>query len=113
MSSKKKEPEAPAEPTAEELAAKAIEDKAAEEAGDATEKEAAQSAEKKAVEDAAAGKQPKSPAGKLVELAHKETGFYDSVTGFQIVRDQKVKLGDTIGEKTNEALQSGRLLFVK
>jgi hypothetical protein len=94
----------PAEPTAEELAAKAAEDKAAEEAGNA--------AEEKAAAAPAEGKLPKKKAGKLVELAHKETGFFDSVTGFQIVRDQQVELGETIGEKTNEALLSGRLLIV-
>lgn len=102
---KAKKTAAPAELTPEELAAQAAEQKAGEEAGNAAEKEAAA--------DAAAGKLPKAKAGKLVELAHKETGFFDSVTGFQIVRDQQVQLGDTIGEKTNEALQSGRLLFVK
>lgn len=53
-----------------------------------------------------------SLAGKKVELADKDTGFYDAATGFKVVRDQKVELGDVIGEKTNVALASGRLLLV-
>ena len=50
--------------------------------------------------------------GDTVELADKETGFSDPVTGFKVVRDGKVKLGDTIGSKTNRALLSGALLIV-
>jgi hypothetical protein len=50
--------------------------------------------------------------GKKVELRDKETGFYDPVTGFQVVRDQQVELGDAIGDATRVALQSGRLLIV-
>lgn len=62
---------------------------------------------------------PKPPAdvvedakGKLVELKDKETGFYDPATGFQVVRDQQVELGKTVGDATRVALQSGRLLIV-
>lgn len=50
--------------------------------------------------------------GDTVELADKETGFFDSSTQFKIVRDQRVKLGDTIGAKTLRALSSGSLLLV-
>ncbi len=51
-------------------------------------------------------------AGQTVELADKDTGFSDPVTGFKIVREQQVQLGDTIGRKTNKALLSGALLVV-
>lgn len=50
--------------------------------------------------------------GDTVELKDKETGFTDPQTGFDISRDQKVKLGDTIGEATNMAIMSGGLLIV-
>lgn len=85
----------------------------------------AEEAEKAAAEQAAGDQSapdadaPKPPAkvaekakGKLIELKDKETGFFDRATGFQVVRDQKVELGDTIGDATREALQSGRLLIV-
>lgn len=51
-------------------------------------------------------------AGKLVELKDKDTGFWDPVTGFQLVRDQQVNLGSTVGDATRIALESGRLLIV-
>lgn len=51
--------------------------------------------------------------GKEVQLRDKDTGFYDPATGFQVVRDQKVKLGKTVGDATRVALQSGRLLIVE
>lgn len=54
----------------------------------------------------------KSAKAKTVELKDKDTGFYDPVTGFQVVRDQQVKLGSTIGDATNTAIASGRLLIV-
>lgn len=50
--------------------------------------------------------------GDTVELKDKETGFYDSETDFKVVRDQQVKLGDSIGRRTNEAIMSGGLLVV-
>lgn len=50
--------------------------------------------------------------GDSVELKDKETGFTDPATGFDISRDQTVKLGNTIGEKTHQALMSGALLVV-
>lgn len=71
------------------------------------------------VSEAEAEKQAKAAAkssggkAKTVELKDKETGFFDSVTGFQVVRDQQVKLGTTIGESTREAIASGRLLYVE
>lgn len=54
----------------------------------------------------------KANPGDKVELAVKDGGFYDSQTNFKIVNDQKVSLGDVIGEKTNRALLSGGLLVV-
>lgn len=50
--------------------------------------------------------------GDTVELADKDTGFSDPETEFKIVRDQKVKLGERIGRKTNRAIVSGALLVV-
>jgi hypothetical protein len=50
--------------------------------------------------------------GDVVELANKEGGFTDPQTGFDISRDQKMELGDTIGTLTAEALASGGLLVV-
>lgn len=52
------------------------------------------------------------PAGKKVELKDKATGFYDPETKFKIVHDEQVKLGATVGKKTNRALISGALLIV-
>lgn len=52
-------------------------------------------------------------AGDTVELADKDTGFYDPETQFKIVREQTGKLGDTIGTKTNRAILSGQLLVVE
>lgn len=49
---------------------------------------------------------------KLVELADKDTGFFDPVTRFQVVRDQQVELSGKTGDATQEALNSGRLLIV-
>ena len=60
----------------------------------------------------AKGQNAKAVAGDTVELADKETGFHDPSTGFKIVRDQKGKLGDTIGNKTHRALVIGQLLLV-
>jgi hypothetical protein len=51
-------------------------------------------------------------AGEYVELADKEGGFSDPRTGFDISRDQKVKLTDPIGARTQEAIVSGGLLIV-
>lgn len=52
-------------------------------------------------------------SGQTIELADKDTGFWDPATGFQIVRDQQAKLGQPVGEATRVALESGRLLIVK
>lgn len=54
----------------------------------------------------------KAKKGKYVRLRDQETGFFDPATGFQVVRDQEVELTATIGQATNEALISGRLLIV-
>lgn len=54
----------------------------------------------------------KADADRVVELADKYTGFFDNATGFQIVRDQQKRIGKTVGEATQVALESGRLLFV-
>lgn len=51
-------------------------------------------------------------AGDVVELADKEAGFTDPVTGFDISRDQRVKLKDPIGPATNQAIMLGGLLIV-
>jgi len=50
--------------------------------------------------------------GETVELADKETSFFDPATELKVVRDQTAKLGKTIGNKTNTAIMSGRLLIV-
>lgn len=71
------------------------------------------------VSEAEAEKQAKEAArskggkAKTVELKDKDTGFFDPVTGFQVVRDQQVKLGSTIGDATQTAIASGRLLYVE
>lgn len=57
-------------------------------------------------------KAKKFKAGAEVELADKDVGFYDPETEFKIVRDQKRKLGKSVGRKTNLALLSGGLLVV-
>lgn len=49
----------------------------------------------------------------VVELKHKDTMFADSVTGFEIVRDERKKLTKPVGRATEVALESGRLLIVK
>ncbi len=48
----------------------------------------------------------------LCELADKDTGFYDHETGFKVVRDQRMPLGDRVGKATRTAIVSGRLLVV-
>lgn len=50
--------------------------------------------------------------GDVVELKDKETGFTDPETGFDISRDQKVELGDSVGARTQQAILSGGLLIV-
>lgn len=50
--------------------------------------------------------------GDTVELKDKDGGFTDPVTGFDISRDQKLKLTDPIGARTHEAIVSGGLLVV-
>ena len=64
-------------------------------------------------EQAAAEPTAAEDAGQLVELADKDTGFWDPKTGFQLVRDQRVRLGPKVGDATNVALAAGRLLVVK
>lgn len=49
----------------------------------------------------------------LYELKHKETGFFDSKTGFKIVRDEQKPLGETVGDETQKAIASGRLVLVR
>ena len=51
-------------------------------------------------------------SGDTVELAHKDTSFFDPRTELKVVRDGTAKLGKTIGNKTTTALMSGRLLVV-
>lgn len=51
--------------------------------------------------------------GQTVELADKETSFYDPVSQLKVVRDRQEKIGKTIGEKTNLAVANGRLLIVE
>jgi hypothetical protein len=82
-------------PTAEELAAK--------------EKAETESAEKAAAE----AKAKKKAKPHEVELKDKDTGFYDQETGFKVVRDQRVPLGDNVGKATQMAIESGRLLLIK
>lgn len=50
--------------------------------------------------------------GDVVQLADQETGFTDSESGFDISRDQKVALGDSVGVRTQQAILSGALLIV-
>lgn len=54
----------------------------------------------------------KIKAGVEVELADKEAGFTDMITGFDLSRDQKKKLEDPIGDRTHQAIMSGVLLIV-
>ncbi len=55
----------------------------------------------------------KTEAIRRVRLADQDTGFFDSVTEFKVVRDQVMDLEDPIGNATQTALQSGRLLIVE
>lgn len=55
----------------------------------------------------------KAAKKRTVELRDKDTGFFDQATGFQVVRDQRVELGSSIGDATQVALASGRLLIVE
>jgi len=59
-----------------------------------------------------AKKQSNGEIGDTVELADKETGFYDPETKLQISRDQTAKLEEKIGKKTHKAILAGRLLIV-
>lgn len=59
-----------------------------------------------------AEKKANAQPGDVVELADKEGGFTDPQTGFDISRDQKVALGDRIGERTHQAILTGGLLIV-
>lgn len=51
--------------------------------------------------------------GDVVELADKEGGFTDPETGFDISRKQRLELGDTVGERTQQAIRAGGLVVVK
>ena len=59
-----------------------------------------------------AEKKTNAQPGDVVELADKDGGFTDPVTGFDISRDQKLPLGDRIGERTNQAIMTGGLVIV-
>jgi len=50
--------------------------------------------------------------GDTVELADKETSFYDPETQMHLSRENTAVLTDRIGKKTHTALVSGRLLVV-
>lgn len=50
--------------------------------------------------------------GDTVELADKDTSFYDPETQLDISREQTAKLEERIGKKTHIAIVSGRLLVV-
>lgn len=58
-------------------------------------------------------KKAKAAEIRRVRLADQDTGFFDAVTEFKVVRDQVVDLKDPIGNATQTALQSGRLLIVE
>ncbi len=49
-------------------------------------------------------------AERFYELKDQTTGFYDSQTGFKIVRDQRKPLGKNVGMATTQAIQNGRLV---
>ncbi|MCC7308392.1 MAG: hypothetical protein IT173_12565, partial [Acidobacteria bacterium] len=102
------------EAKAAEAKAKADEEaKAAEAKAKADEEAKAAEAKAKADEEAkAAEAKAKADKARVVELKDKDTGFWDPVTGFQVVRDQQVKLGSKVGDATQVALESGRLLIV-
>lgn len=57
-------------------------------------------------------KQSNGELGDTVELADKETGFYDPETQLQLSRDNTAKLEGKVGKKTHTAILSGRLLIV-
>ncbi len=57
-------------------------------------------------------KRHKAQPGDKVELANKDVGFFDPETEFKIVRSQEKELGETVGHRTNLALNSGALLVV-
>ena len=65
-------------------------------------------------EPPAAGQtESKQEARPMVELKHKDTMFFDSLTGFEIVRDERKELTKPVGKATQTAIESGRLLIVK
>ena len=92
--------------TPEEIAAQ---EQADAEAKAKAEQEAAEAAEKTAAE----AKAKKKAKPSEVELKDKDTGFYDHETGFKVVRDQRVQLGENVGKATQIAIESGRLLLIK
>lgn len=70
----------------------------------------------KADPEAAAIPQPPEPPAResqrAVELKHKDTMFYDPMTGFEIVRDERKELTKPVGKATQTAIESGRLLVI-
>lgn len=47
------------------------------------------------------------------ELKDKTGGFYDPITGFQIVRDQQAQVAEPIGEATSAVIRAGGLVKVE
>lgn len=47
------------------------------------------------------------------ELAHKHGSFHDFETGLTINREDQVEVTEPIGNATQTAIQSGRLLLVR
>lgn len=72
-------------------------------------------ATKNATSEAAASDETKKVGepGDVVQLKDRESGFTDPDTGFDISREQKAELGDTVGERTQQAIMSGGLVIVK
>jgi hypothetical protein len=50
--------------------------------------------------------------GDVVELADKETSFYDPETQLNISREQTAKIEEKVGKKTHTAILSGRLMVL-
>ena len=48
----------------------------------------------------------------IYELKDKTGGFYDPITGFQLVRDQQAEVVEPIGELTRSVIQAGGLVKV-
>jgi hypothetical protein len=50
---------------------------------------------------------------RVLKLSDETTGFHDPETGLKILRDQRAKIGHTIGRLTAQAVATGRLIEVK